>query len=1813
MLIWHAVESKAKFGFVKAQMVRQIEYNSISIKNKFMKRCFLFLSVLFCLGTHAQTNDVENGLIIIAQYEQYYKANAMDAMSFKNSLDRAKSKVESNSFTADEQELLKSAYDAYMIANTVEGKLYNGVMESTIQGDIPGWEGTGSRFYDANNEGHFWGSSDNALDGFSGNIAEEWIHADILTKELQRLPNANIYQTIKGLPAGEYVVSAWCLACWQLDDSKTIEGVSLYANSESVSVSTKDHNPQHYSLHVTISEGEDLTVGFKNEGSLANWIAIDNVTLYCFDKTIIANLVDRTNIGVCGDNATWTFDETTGTLTISGNGDMYDYWSDLAPWGVFHNYLKKVVVGEGITRLGARAFHLFHYPLLTEVILPESLLHIGSYAFCNNCPNLQQINYPSNLKAIEDYAFHGCGRISTPIFPEGLESIGDRTYDNMHFGDVVLPNSLLFVHGNAFKGTVMNSLSFAGVQSNLVLRDGTIYNKEGSILYTCLNKESANFIVPDGVEKINDFAFEECSSFTSIELPSSLSMIGAHAFYNCTSLTTFIAHGSTPAELTYDGAYGYSTFQDFDLNKSTLIVPRGSKSIYESTEGWNQFGRIIEQGYELPSELMEYYSANAYGAESFLDAINAANGKIDNGTFTDESKNILMTAFQNYLAANEVKGIVINPTMEGVSDNDNLLLGWEGTGVRSSNTDNPGRFWSWTEEFNPGISGTFAEQWINDEEICDADMYQTISGLPAGTYVLSAYCIACRKDDDTLPVHGVTLYANDQSTVVSTRNNSPIQYRVVVTIEGDENLTIGYKVSNTNAHWAAIDNVQLYCLDKTAASEITPKEPSGKCGENVTWSFEQSASTLTFSGTGDMYDYYWDNLTPWGIYHDQIKRVVVEEGVTNVGAYAFRLFNYPNLTELELASTVKKIKTHAFRDVLGLRNYVFNEGLETIDNYAFGSDNFNMGDVVLPSTLIYMDGNAFRGTTFNSLTVAGENANMKADDLILFSADGKDLIACYRENMTSYIVPDGVKHLIWNAFYKNSTLTSVVLPNTVEDINGSAFAHCSNLKEITLSSALKYMDVWVFENDPLEKVICPAIVPPTIVTGEDATFKGVDLNKCTLIVPVGSKASYEAADGWKDFGTIVEDANISPEPEENEPTDISSYDYVLYFSETEVQSGTTSTLSLNLKNAAEDITAIQCDIYLPEGVEWASTIDNRGNKVLTQPTFNTETERTDETYHTITPVTQMSNGAYRVMCYSMQKEVFLDNDGVVLDIPVTISENMEDGDYSVVIKDIYLTDTKTNQHIVDEVISKLTVFSYTSGDVNADGLINITDIVSVISYILEDAPESFIFKAADVNEDGIINITDIVGIIDIILTDDAPTNATLRRRVAALANALPSLTTLEIVPFGIEQGTTSATVTLDMLNPDDEFTAFECSIKLPEGIGWAYTTDRRGNIIYTQPTFNKAAERTDANYHTLTPVTAMSDGTYKVICYSMQKAEFLDAEGAILDLPLIFAEDLAEGIYEIEVKDIVLTRPNVTDVKPSDYKATVVVGKPAVKSATIYGDITADAIAMLNARLGANESLGSLDLSSAIAVDGTSAITTANPNAVIYVAEEMSVKNESNVVEGDVCANLVLTDGKPFGPAKTFTAKKAEYSRTLSADTYGTIVLPFTPNAETLKGYTFYELTGVETNALTFDEVSNPVAGKPYIVTSDGTATKMSAEAESTVVIEPAAAEADGWTMTGTYESVVFTDADELASLYCISGNQFKQATSKLTMNPFRAYFVGDGSVNSITLRGDDGTTNILNLEGEQAVGQLYDVLGRQVEHAEQGIYIQNGKKVLVK
>ena len=69
---------------------------------------------------------------------------------------------------------------------------------------------------------------------------------------------------------------------------------------------------------------------------------------------------------------------------------------------------------------------------------------------------------------------------------------------------------------------------------------------------------------------------------------------------------------------------------------------------------------------------------------------------------------------------------------------------------------------------------------------------------------------------------------------------------------------------------------------------------SGTCGENLTWTFNEATGTLTISGTGDMRNYKPTTAMPWAEYLSEITSVVIEEGITSIGDYAFYDCNYIN-------------------------------------------------------------------------------------------------------------------------------------------------------------------------------------------------------------------------------------------------------------------------------------------------------------------------------------------------------------------------------------------------------------------------------------------------------------------------------------------------------------------------------------------------------------------------------------------------------------------------------------------------------------------------------------------------------------------------------------------------------------------------------------------------------------------------------------------------------------------------------------------------------------------------------------------------------
>ena len=95
-----------------------------------------------------------------------------------------------------------------------------------------------------------------------------------------------------------------------------------------------------------------------------------------------ANVVQS---GTCGENLTWTFDDE-GVLTITGTGEMTG-----APWESYKDSIKSVVIGDGVTRICDDAFR--EYSEMTEIIIPNSVTQIGSYAFLG-CSGLKGISLP---------------------------------------------------------------------------------------------------------------------------------------------------------------------------------------------------------------------------------------------------------------------------------------------------------------------------------------------------------------------------------------------------------------------------------------------------------------------------------------------------------------------------------------------------------------------------------------------------------------------------------------------------------------------------------------------------------------------------------------------------------------------------------------------------------------------------------------------------------------------------------------------------------------------------------------------------------------------------------------------------------------------------------------------------------------------------------------------------------------------------------------------------------------------------------------------------------------------------------------------------------------------------------------------------------------------------------------------------------------------------------------------------------------------------------------------------------------------------
>ncbi|MBQ3150551.1 MAG: leucine-rich repeat domain-containing protein, partial [Clostridia bacterium] len=154
--------------------------------------------------------------------------------------------------------------------------------------------------------------------------------------------------------------------------------------------------------------------------------------------------------GTCGATLTWTLDEETGTLTISGTGVMTN-WSDYSsvPWYSYRSYIKSITIGDGVTSIGDYAFR--HCDSLTSVTIPDSVTSIGNYAF-GDCDSLTSVTIPDSVTSIGEGAFEYCDSLTSVTIGDAVTSIGDYAfYGCESLTSVTIPDSVTSIGNYAFE------------------------------------------------------------------------------------------------------------------------------------------------------------------------------------------------------------------------------------------------------------------------------------------------------------------------------------------------------------------------------------------------------------------------------------------------------------------------------------------------------------------------------------------------------------------------------------------------------------------------------------------------------------------------------------------------------------------------------------------------------------------------------------------------------------------------------------------------------------------------------------------------------------------------------------------------------------------------------------------------------------------------------------------------------------------------------------------------------------------------------------------------------------------------------------------------------------------------------------------------------------------------------------------------------------------------------------------------------------------------------------------------------------------
>ena len=261
--------------------------------------------------------------------------------------------------------------------------------------------------------------------------------------------------------------------------------IECYCVSGTMSVDGKAGEPHMWNIVtldgknylVDVTNCDDETIGAPDALFLAGAAEADGVyskeiggstVTYTYDENMSAYFGDSIlkiseNDYSVEENSTlkWTFDEATGTLTISGSGEITNVNNT---WKEKHkNAIKNVVIEDGITSIGMKAFFGENNPNLESVKIASTVTNIGEEAF-KKSTNLKEINIPASVEVLGGAAFLRCKNLESVTFAEGskLTYISGDAFQDTKISSITIPDSVTDIGSMAFMGTKISSITIPG-------------------------------------------------------------------------------------------------------------------------------------------------------------------------------------------------------------------------------------------------------------------------------------------------------------------------------------------------------------------------------------------------------------------------------------------------------------------------------------------------------------------------------------------------------------------------------------------------------------------------------------------------------------------------------------------------------------------------------------------------------------------------------------------------------------------------------------------------------------------------------------------------------------------------------------------------------------------------------------------------------------------------------------------------------------------------------------------------------------------------------------------------------------------------------------------------------------------------------------------------------------------------------------------------------------------------------------------------------------------------------------------------------